>query len=199
MSVIRLRFTILFLSMMLIANLLAGSLAQDLPDNVLEDWGIGHDSLLSGQIFRLFTGIFLSHEPEMFIRQFIFAATVVGYTEWTRGTARAALLFFGIDFAGTLLLIACVGWGAGVIDLTATNDVGMSIGGFGLIGVAISAWRGKWWLFVAILLAIAVKFTIDPDLLADGGHLLALSLGFVLGGLMPPQERALPDDAYHAR
>ncbi len=64
-SIIRLRFTILFLLIMLIANFLAGSLAQDLPDGILADWGIGHDSVLSGEVFRLITGIFLSHDADM--------------------------------------------------------------------------------------------------------------------------------------
>lgn len=199
LSIIRLRFTILFLIAMLIANLLAGSLDQDLPGEMLEDWGIGHDSLRTGEVFRLITGTFLSHDSDMFIRQFIFAATVIGYTEWTRGTARAVLLFFGLDIAGTLLLLACVGWGAAVVNVTAMNDVGMSIGGFGLIGVAIATWRGKWPLFAAILLAIAVKFTIEPDLLADGGHVLALSLGLVLGGFVPLVEPATRPEADHAR
>ncbi len=199
MSIIRLRFTILFLTVMLIASLLAEIPDRDLPGEILRDWGIGHDSLLSGQIFRLITGIFLSHDFDMFIRQFIFAAAVIGYTEWTRGTVRAALLFFGLDIAGTLLLLACVRWGAGLIDMTAMNDVGMSIGGFGLIGVTIASWRGKWPLMTAILVAIAVKFTIAPDLLADTGHVLALSLGFALGGLLPSLERATPEESDHAQ
>ena len=184
-SIRRLRFTILFLAMMLFANLFAGSLAFTLPRQMLADWGIGHDSLLLGEVFRLITGIFLSHDPDMFIRQTVFAAAVIGYTERRRGPVRAALLFFSLDITGTVILLACVGCAVGVVDLRSTNDVGMSIGGFGLIGVAIAEWRGKWLLPAALLLTIAVKFATSPDLLADGGHVLALFSGFVLGGLLP--------------
>lgn len=196
--VIRLRFTILFLMVMVFANLAAGSLGQHLPAAMLKDWGIGHKSLLSGQVFRLITGTFLSHDPDMLLRQFIFAATVIGYIEWTQGTGRAALLFFGLDITGTFLLLACVGWGVGVIDMTSTNDVGMSIGGFGLIGVAITKWRYRWLLLAATLLAIAVKFSIEPDLLADGGHVLALTLGFFLASVLPLPKRVALREANNA-
>lgn len=184
MLILRLRFTILFLLVMLTANLLAGGLGQDLPAEMLSNWGIGHNSLLSGQFFRLITGTFLSHDVGMLIRQFIFAAVVIGYTEWVRGTTQTVMLFFVLDIVGTLLLLLGVGLGAGLIDITALNDVGMSIGGFGLIGVAIASWRAKWLLVALILIAIAAKLTIAPDLLADGGHALALSLGFVLGRVL---------------
>ena len=188
----RLRFTLLFLAVMVTANLLAGSVSQGLPSWVIADWGIGHDSLLSGEISRLITGTFLSHDPEMFRRQLIFAATVIGYTEWVRGTGWAAALFFGLDITGMLILLACVALAAGVIDLTSMNDVGMSIGGFGLIGVAIAGWRRKWLAFGAILITIAVKFGLAPEPLADGGHVIALALGFALGAILaPPKPFAL--------
>ena len=195
----RMRFTILFLLAMLIANLLAGSLWDDLPGKVLANWGIGHDAVFSGEVFRVFTGIFLSHDADMLARQFVFAAAAIGYTEWTQGTGAAALLFFGLDLAGTLILLACVGWAAGWVDLTAMNDVGMSIGGFGLIGVAIAGGRRRWLLLFAILLAIAVKSSIEPDALADGGHALALLLGFGVNRFLPLRGPNRLREARHAR
>lgn len=198
-SLKRLRFTMLFLTVMVIVNLLAGSVGHGLPAPVLADWGIGHDSLLSGEISRLITGTFLSHDRDMFLRQLIFAATVIGYTEWVRGTGWAAALFFALDITGMLIILGCVALGAGVIDLTAMNDVGMSIGGFGLIGVAIAGWRRKWLLLCAILSAIAVKFGLAPDPLADGGHVIALGLGFALGAIIAPPRPVASREARHAR
>ncbi len=181
----RLIFTALFLAVMLFANLRAGSLYHGLPAPVLADWGIGHDTLLRGEVFRLFTGIFLSHDPQMVLRQMLFAAVVIGYTEWRRGTLQAALLFIGLAITTTLMLLVSVNLGAGIIDLTGMNDVGMSMGGFGLIGLAFSDWRGKWLLLAAAVLGIDAKFNIAPDVLADGGHLLALLSGFALGHFAP--------------
>ncbi|MFZ1469294.1 MAG: hypothetical protein WAT09_09965 [Paracoccaceae bacterium] len=173
-------FTFLFLATMLAANLLSGSIGQDLPGRILADWGIGYNSVMSGEVFRLITGTFLSHDPGMALRQFLFAATVIGYAEWMQGSARTAALFFGLDIVATLLLLGCIGWGAGVIDLAATNDVGMSIGGFGLIGTIMARWQYAWLWLAATLLAIALKFAVAPEVLADSGHVLALVLGFAL-------------------
>ena len=55
-AISRLRFTLMFLAAMLIANFASGSIGGDLPHEILEAWGIGHDSLLSGEAFRLLTG-----------------------------------------------------------------------------------------------------------------------------------------------
>lgn len=190
MQLLRLRFTVVFLIVMLVANLLASGLGQDLPAAMLKAWGVGHDSLLAGDAFRLITGTFLSHDTAMLIRQFFFAAIVIGYTEWLRGSTQTALLFFGLDIVGTLLLLVFVGLGAEVIDVTALNDVGMSIGGFGLIGVALTRWRTKWLLLAVTLIAITIKLTLAPELLADVGHALALLLGFVVGqGLLLRDKR----------
>jgi len=197
-SMMRLRFTIIFLLTMLLANLLSGSLRHDLPGSALATWGIGYDSVLSGEVFRLVTGIFLSHDADMLARQLAFAAAAIGYTEWTHGATTAALLFFGLDMAGTLMLLACVGWASGWVDLTSINDVGMSIGGFGLIGFAIAAWRRKWLLLFAILLAIGVKFAIEPDALADGGHILALLSGFAVNRIVPIRRPQPSRETRHA-
>ena len=193
-AILRLRFTLVFLAAMLGANLLAGSLGQDLPGWVLRDWGIGYNAVLSGEVFRLIAGTFLSHDPAMALRQFFFAATVIGYAEWMQGSARTAALYFGLDIAATLILLACIGWGAGVVDLTSTNDVGMSIGGFGLIGTILARWPRAWAWFAASLLAIAIKFAAAPDLLADSGHVLALVMGFALQSVMSSQTHSRTPD-----
>lgn len=177
----RLRFTLLFLLVMGLANLAAGSAFGALPPDVLARWGIGHDALISGDAFRLMTGIFLSHDPDMLLRQLVFAGAVIGYTEWRRGSLRTAALFFGLDFAGTFVLLTVLGATAAPGPLAEMNDVGMSIGGFGLIGLAIAEWPHRRVTLGAILLAIAAKHAIAPDVLADLGHGIALGLGFALG------------------
>ncbi|MCB2111046.1 MAG: hypothetical protein H6895_13130 [Defluviimonas sp.] len=184
---------------MLLANLAAGSAFDHLPAEVLETWGIGYDSFFSGNAFRIVTGTFLSHDPAMLLRQLVFAGAVIGHTEWRRGSARAAALFFGLDIAGTLALLALTGWSAGLVDLTAVNDVGMSVGGFGLIGVAIAGWDRRWLLLCAISLAIAAKYAISPDPLADLGHILALVIGFALGAILPTLQGSAREETARAR
>ncbi|WP_281969054.1 hypothetical protein [Roseovarius nanhaiticus] len=194
----RLRFTIVFLAMMVSGNLLAGSLAQPLPATVLSRWGIGHDSVLSGELFRLATGIFLSHDPDMLLRQFGLAAATIGYTEWRRGTVWAILFFFSLDLIGTLALITSISLAASWIDLTAANDVGMPVGGFGLIGLAIASSRHSRLLLPTLLGAIAIKFYLEPGVLADGRNVLATSIGYALGAILPPSRSKEQKDAVHA-
>ena len=177
----RFRFTLLFLTVMLIANIAAGTLDGELPEEVLAIWGIGQESVWSGDIARLLTGTFLSHDVDMFFRQVVFAAVALGYTEKVRGSWGAAGAFFALDIASTLILLTVV-WMIPILsDMAALNDVGMSMGGFGLVGLAIAGARRRWILCTAVLLAIAVKILIDIEPLTDTGHIIALMLGFLSG------------------
>lgn len=179
--IVRLRFTLIFLLAMILANAAAGTLSGELPPDVLATWGIGQQSVWGGDLSRLVTGTFLSHDLDMLIRQFVFAAVVVGYTEWLWGSWRAALLFVGLDICATLLLLTAVWALPAMSDVAALNDVGMSMGGFGLIGLAIAGQRGRFALLLIALLAISAKIALDFELLPDTGHLLALALGFFTG------------------
>lgn len=174
----RLRFTLGFLAVMALANLTAGSLAGDLPQDALAEWGISLADLERGELFRLITGTFLSHDQDMFVRQVAFAGAVIGWTEWQRGALRTGALFFFFDLTGTLVLLALIGRIAPLAD---ASDVGMSIGGFGLIGLALAGRRHGLFLFATVLAAIGVKYLFWPDPLADAGHGLALALGLVAG------------------
>lgn len=179
--IVRLRFTLIFLLAMILANAFAGTLSSELPPDTLATWGVGQQSVWSGDLSRLVTGTFLSHDLDMLIRQFVFAAVVIGYTEWIWGIWRAALLFVALDVCATLLLLTSVWALPSLEDVAALNDVGMSMGGFGLIGLAIAGRRGRFVLFLIALLAIGAKIALDFELLTDTGHLLALALGFLTG------------------
>lgn len=192
-------FTVMFLGVMVLANYLAGTLTGELPHNMLTTWGINHTAIVHGQLYRLFTGTFLSHDFGMFVRQMAFAATVIGYVEWTYGTPMTAGLFFGLDVVGTIILLGLLAWLKPVLPLTNTYDVGMSIGGFALVGLSIAGWRWRWVLCGVILVAIAVKYAISPDVLADLGHVLALFLGLTMGLILPYIWSSQPKEADHGR
>jgi hypothetical protein len=188
--VLRLPFTLAFLAAMVTANWLAGTLSGLLPPQALTDWGISHQSILNGEVFRLVTGTFLSHDLGMFLRQFCFAAGVIGAYEWLEGTGRAFAVFVSIDILGSLIvLFAVLPSLAGLPHVAGeaallTHDVGMSAGGFGLIG-ALIARQGQSWLFLALILAaIALKIWVSFDVIADSAHILCLLLGFGLAFLL---------------
>lgn len=182
----RLPFTLVFLVVMTLANGLAGTLDGALAPAALVEWGISHRTVIDGDVARLVTGTFLSHDLDMFLRQFVFAAVVIGYFEWHRTTLHAVLTFFSIDTIGTLIVLF------GVIPLMAaipdmghpmawqTLDVGMSAGGFGVIGAILAGWPRKWLLLGGVLVAIGLKVWLDFEVIADSAHAICLVLGFSL-------------------
>ncbi|MEM8630032.1 MAG: hypothetical protein AAGF74_02230 [Pseudomonadota bacterium] len=191
----RLPFTVIFVAIMVLANAAAGTLGGVLPDGALSDWGISHQSVREGEVHRLFTGTFLSHDLGMFLRQLVFAAAVIGLYEWTEGTRRAVIMFLAIDLAGTLLVLfgvlpALVAMHP-EMDGTALSvlDVGMSAGGFGLIGALAAQRPRRWFYLVIICLAIGIKVWISFDAIADSAHLLCLFLGFAAQGAVDARAR----------
>ena len=178
---------------MVIANWLAGTLVGILPPQALTAWGISHQSILNGEVFRLLTGTFLSHDVGMFLRQVCFAIAVIGAYEWLEGTWRAVAAFFLIDIAGSLIvLFGGLPLLAGLPDLGGaavllTHDVGMSAGGFGLIGALIAKHRHGWVLLGLTMAAIAFKVWINFEVIADTAHALCLVLGFALQAVLIQQ------------
>lgn len=177
----RVPFTCAFLGVMLVANGLAGTLSGQIDPDILAARGIGVGALRDGDLSRFVSAIFLSHSLPMLLRQLVFAALVIGRVEWLWGTWRAAGLFFAVDIAASLLLLAAVALVPGLGALAAATDVGMSMGGFGAIGFLIVRLRHRGAALIAILGLIAVKYALAPAPLADGGHVIALGLGFCLG------------------
>lgn len=186
----RLHFTLLFLFVMIAANSLVGVLDGELPAEILEDWGIGQESVWAGDLVRLLTGTFLAHDLDMLCRQLVFASAIIGYSEWRTGSGRTALAFFGLDMVSTLLLLTTVWLHPSLADVTGLNDVGMSMGGFGLVGLAIAGLRRRTAVLVLVSLGIAAKIAFDFEPLTDTGHVFAFGLGFLVGLFQHPERRA---------
>lgn len=171
---------------MFFANWAAGTFGGVLPADALANWGISHLSVRQGEAFRLLTGTYLSHDLGMLIRQFVFAATIIGAYEWLEGTWRAITMYVVIDVIGTLIvLFVILPLLVGPIGLLGpetlkAHDVGMSAGGFGLIGALLA--RGPRGILglLAVSVAIAIKTWVSFDPIADTAHLLCLLIGFGL-------------------
>lgn len=182
-SLRRVPFTLAFLAVMVAANAASGTFSGHLDPGVLNVRGIGLGALQDGNPWRFVTAIFLSHDLPMLMRQLAFAATVIGLTEWLFGSLRAAALFFALDFASTITLLAAIASIPGLAVLAQTTDVGMSLGGFGLIGLLAAHWRYGLFTIATILLLVAIKYAIAPEPLADAGHVIALVIGACVGQL----------------
>lgn len=180
----RLRFTMAFLVIMVLANWAAGGLWRDLPAASLATWGISHDDLAAGQVYRLITANFLSRHPRMLFDQIAISLCTIGWYEWHSGSLRAFVMFFATNTAAFLLtLLGVVGPLSGGMDLpslASLRDIGMSAGGFGLLGAIIAPFPRRWALLVLVLVLLAAKFFIRPDPVADIVHPIALVLGVAL-------------------
>tara|TARA_R110000787_G_scaffold249221_2_gene354820 strand:+ start:511 stop:1074 length:564 start_codon:yes stop_codon:yes gene_type:complete len=171
---------------MVAANIFTGSLFGNLPTAHLQSWGISLATLLNGDISRLVTATFLSHDSDMFVTQFLFAAAIIGTHEWRRGTWSTLTLFCVTDIAGSLVIFFLIIAPLSGMDLHAADsialkhDVGMSGGGFGLLGGIVAGMRQRWLIAPAVLVAIIVKFRLFPDLIADSLHIVTFILGFAI-------------------
>ena len=180
----RLRFTLVFLAVMIAANWAAGGIWRDLPAAAMARWGISHDDLARGEFHRLITANFLSKRPRMLLNQVSFTLCIIGWYEWYHGSLRAFAMFFVTNTAAFLLTLFGVIWilkghpfGAGLGTL---RDIGMSAGGFGLIGAILAALPRKWLLLSVALALLGAKFFVLPDPIADIAHPIALVMGFTL-------------------
>ncbi len=194
-------FTPLFLATILAANLSLGVLDGGLSGANLEKFGVSLASLQNGEWLRLLTGSFISRDAGMLLRQLFLAAISIGWFEWRYGPLRAGAMFFLLDILGTLLLMFGVIYLIqhlnldGVAELPTTFDVGMSAGGFGLIGASLFhlRWRGR---AMAIGLAVlVVKLLTFPEPIADIAHLIMLPFGFLVEALVSRLIAPKPDRA----
>ena len=187
----RLPFTLAFLAVMLAANWAAGTLSGRLPLQALRNWGISHRRVVRGEAFRLATGTFLSHDRAMFARQLVFAACVIGYYEWQTGTLRTVLMFTATNIIGSLIVLFAIlpliakAWPKSGLAPLRSLDVGMSAGGFGLIGAILWQWPHTGLVLTALLVAIAIKAWIRFELIADTAHVVCLILGVMAEAMMP--------------
>jgi len=179
-------FTPLFIAGMLAANLHLGVPGGELANSDLEKFGVSLASLKDGDWIRLLTGSFLSHDVDMLIRQLLLAAFAIGWFEWRHGPLRTAAMFFFLDVLGTLLLMFGILLVLefleleGFTGLHSTFDVGMSTGGFGLIGASLYYVRWRGWVLLAGIVALVIKALVSPEPIADMAHLLMLPLGFMV-------------------
>lgn len=190
----RLPFTISFLSLMVAANIAAGVVDGELEPKTLNALGFGLRALSNLELWRFVTAIFLSHDAGMFVRQLVFATLVIAACEWREGTTRTTIFFVVTDVSASLLTAGAL-WivlsmsGTEGTPMLASLDVGMSGGGFGLLGVLCAGLgRGRGAVAIGIvLIGLLLKPVFAADPLADILHPVAFLVGLSLRGLTRPR------------
>lgn len=163
-----------------------GAWSRRISPHILEEFGYSTQDLWSGRPWTLVTSIFLTSRPAMSWIIMVFAPLSIGLYEWLAGTRRAMIVFFAGDVLATLLLSLLVilplylaGLHAGA-QWALERDVGMSAGGFAVVGASIALAPQRWRLLLlgGVCALVAVKMVIAAEPVADLVHVFGLILGF---------------------
>ena len=184
--------TLGFVGAQLAANVAAGTHRGPLPPDLLRRWGVSAGAVIGHlELWRLASATLLTLGPGMLLRQVLFAGLALGVHEHRLG-ARRTLATFAVADAGSILSVLSVlaARGPAGDGLTALHDVGMSGGGFGLLGSLAGAGPHRRTLVVAGALALLGEAALRFDPLTDGIHLVAFLAGAAMGWRAEPPRRA---------
>jgi len=125
----------------------------------------------------------------------VLVIAVMGVSEWVLGLRRTLVAFAVGHVGATLLTVGAVGIGvdAGLLPrhLAYALDVGPSYGLAALGGVLVTRLSQPWlrWIGASGLLGgLALALVVDGDF-TDAGHLLAASIGLLLGRVLTARRR----------
>jgi hypothetical protein len=197
----RIPFTLLMLGLLLLAAWWTHSYIEDLAMSWINRFGFAPRDFWLLRWERLILSALVTSGGSVFWVALGMVAFTSGVAEWTTGTWRAALTFWGVHLA-TLLIESLIfilplhrlGF-TQARALFFSRDVGPSAGFMGSLGLVSSGlprpWR--WVAFNVILLFLLVSLFLPPrvgetqavKLSADLAHLIAFPLGWVSSSLWP--------------
>ncbi len=168
------------------------------PDNV-SNLGLAPRHLVSGELVRVITSVFLTHDWSHLTAAVVMASLAVGGCEFTLGTKVAVCTFSLSHLTSVLIFAVGIGFlhwmqlGQTISTLYSLHDVGPSAGYYGCLSRTIVASKipsRRMWtisLFAVLTVRTLVSFFQMPDsqirLSADVVHLIAASVGVVLHAL----------------
>ena len=190
-------FALGFAASMLAADMAVTHLLPGGRPEAVRSFGISLDALLRGEAWRAVTATMLVHDQGMLLRQLALSLLAIGLYERRVGTARAAGMFWTTDLLGTAILFGGIAWPyAAFVDpatpFGATHDVGMSGGGFGILGALAHDLGGRRRRMVLAggLAALGAMALRGGDPIADALHLVTFGLGYVGAGLLASRRGA---------
>ncbi len=165
------------------------------PDNA-SSLGLAPRHLVSGELIRVFTSVFLTHDFRHLAVAILMVFLAVGWCELTLGPKTALWTFCLSHVTSVLIFTVSIGvlhWmrvGQTISTLYALHDVGPSAGYYGCLMrtiLSVQMQRRKAWalsLFAILSARAAVSLLQMPDsqigLSSDFVHLIAVSVGVIL-------------------
>lgn len=112
----RLPFTLLMVALLIAAGVYGRAHVGALDADVHRHVGYSARLLFDGHPHRLFTSVFFTAGGHRFYASLLMLGGAVGWVEFTHGTRRAVLTFFGIHLATLLLLAVAIAWPLALLD-----------------------------------------------------------------------------------
>ena len=192
----RFPFTISLLAAVCIASGLSQCLPGRLPSAWSADYGFAPKHFVSGDLLRLITSIFLTHDGLHFGFAVTMILLVVAWSESAFGSLTTLCIFASSHLTSMLAFAIGVGalqWTYLSQTLSALydfHDVGPSAGYYGCLGALLvaSKWSYRQWitigLLVVLILRIAISVKSMPEshavMSADIVHLFATLVGMAI-------------------
>jgi hypothetical protein len=190
----RLPFTLVMLTLLVIAALMTNTTFQTITHHWLNRTGFAPNDLWYGRIERMFSSALVTSGGIVFWEALFFVAFAVGLAEWMTGSKRAAATFWGVHLLALILLSFIISmWlhqlrDFGLEAAEVARDVGPSAGYFACLGLVSSQFKRPWnWISGGILFAVFVINLFMPAAIgenaqikfsADLAHMLAFPLGW---------------------
>jgi len=189
--------TSLIVAMIIVAGVVTGALWKNVEEgsDLYDQVAYGLPALRDGRPWTFFTGMLFS--PQLVIYVPILLLLIIAATTYERrvGHIQTLVVCIGGQFLAGLLTALVLwpfddsGW-AWAVELGRTLDLGISAGGFALVGALTAVMQPVWRRRVRITLAAYLfAMLLNAGLLWDVEHFLAFALGVFVGpffaGRMP--------------
>ncbi len=195
----RLPFTFLMLGILSAGAIITNTHVADLIEVWRSRLGFAPRDLWQFRWERLVTSALVTESAGAFRQAIAMIGLAVGISEWTSGTRRATLTFWGVHFVTLLtesLLVALplhLLSTPGGTELVLARDVGPSAGYFGCLGLASARLPKPWKYLSGIVVIGGLLFAaLSPakdeqnavlKLAADLAHIIAFPLGWFSSSL----------------
>jgi membrane associated rhomboid family serine protease len=192
----RLPFTTAMLAGLVSMGILYRSFVDPTSRAIRHTFGSSVQTMLEGDVFRLFSSLFLTSGRWHFWVSVLMLAICVGWAEWSHGTLRTIFAFLAahiitlLAISVGLVLLTGSGQFAFAEILIDARDVGPSAGYYGCLGLATGSLKSGWrWVLLAMILFSLLArmiysaggITDHPHLvIGDVAHMIAYPVGLLL-------------------
>jgi phosphatidylglycerol lysyltransferase len=191
--------TTLIVAMVLVAGIITGALWNDVEQGtrLFDQVAYGLPALQDNRPWTFFTGMLFSPQIIVYVPILVLLVLAASTYERRVGSIQTLVVAIGGQFLAALLTALLLwpfdasSW-TWAVELGRTLDLGISAGGFTLVGALTAVMQPVWQRRVRIALgAYLVAMVLNAGLLWDVEHLIAFALGVFVGPFLAGRMPAL--------